>query len=150
MFTPRNFSTSAALAAAVALALTPGAAFAKNGSDDGAGDDHGGSGGKSDRQEVRVAGKCGSGATSKLKLKNDDGAIEVEFEVDQNRSGPAWKVTIVRERKVVVRPSATTSGRSGSFSVERKISDLDGADLVTARGVGPKGLTCEATATLPA
>ena len=35
----------------------------------------------------RVAGNCTSGATSKLKAKPDDGRLEVEFEVDQNRNG---------------------------------------------------------------
>ena len=33
-------------------------------------------------QDVRVAGTCGNGATSKLRLRRKDGAIRVEFEVD--------------------------------------------------------------------
>jgi hypothetical protein len=105
--------------------------------------------GGGDRNEVRQAGSCGSGATSKLKLKSDDGGIETEFEVDRNRSGERWKVTFARDGVVVARARPKTSGRSGSFSVERLLSDLEGADTVTARGTGPTGLTCTATATLP-
>ena len=122
------------LVAISALALLPATAAAKHGGDRG----------------VRVAGSCGSGATSKLKLKNDDGVIEVEFEVDQNRVGKRWRVTLVRDGDVVFRGQRTTTAPSGSFSLERRIRNLPGADRVTARGAGPNGLTCVATATLAA
>ena len=129
------FSTKqVSLAAIAALALAPAGAAAKHGGDRG----------------VRVAGSCGNGATSKLKLKADDGAIEVEFEVDQNRVGERWRVTLVRDGKVVFRGHRTTHAPSGSFSLERRIRNLPGADRVTARGSGPGGLTCTAAATLPA
>lgn len=98
---------------------------------------------------VRVTGSCGSGATSKLKLKADDGRIEAEFEVDRNRSGERWRVRFSRDGQVVARARPRTHGPSGSFSVERRLSDPAGADRITARGVGPSGLTCTATATLP-
>jgi hypothetical protein len=135
------------LLTAIALLSASPTAMARHGSDDPAGDDRGGDG---TRQEVRVKGTCGNGATSKLKLKNDDGGIEAEFEVDRNRSGEKWSVTFARDGQVVVRTKAKTRGRSGSFSVERLLDDLSGADTITARGVGPSGLTCVATATLPA
>jgi hypothetical protein len=99
--------------------------------------------------DVRVSGNCGGGATSKLKLKADDGRIEAEFEVDRNVNGEKWKVTFARSGNVLVRTTATTKAPSGSFSVERRVSDLAGADRITARGVGPRGETCIATATLP-
>jgi hypothetical protein len=130
MIAPKHIS----LTAIAALALVPAVASAKHGGDRG----------------VRVAGTCGHGATSNLKLKNDDGVIEVEFEVDQNRVGKHWRVTLVRDGKVVYRGSRTTAAPSGSFSVERRIRNLAGADRVTARGAGPNGLTCVASATLPA
>jgi hypothetical protein len=122
-------------AAIAAIAITPAAASARHGGDD---------------RGVRATGSCGAGATSKLKLKKDDGAIEVEFEVDQNRVGKRWRVTLVRDGKVVFRGHRTTHAPSGSFSLERRIRNLAGADRVTARGAGPGGLTCTATATLPA
>ena len=36
---------------------------------------------------VRVSGVCTQGSSAKLKLSREDGRIEVEFEVDQNRNG---------------------------------------------------------------
>jgi hypothetical protein len=134
----------AILAASAALALVgPGAALARGGDDGG-----GGGGGGGDRPEVRVAGSCGRGATSKLKLKADDGAIEAEFEV-HGRAGSRWRVVFVQENRIAWRGRARTGGASRSFSIERRLSDYAGPDHVTARAVGPRGITCQATATLP-
>lgn len=102
------------------------------------------------RPEVRVAGSCGKGARSKLKLKQDNSAIETEFEVDNNRVGTAWRVVLVHDGHVAFRGTRHTHAPSGSFTVARRISNLRGADRVTARAVGPRGLTCVASAVLPA
>lgn len=109
-----------------------------------------GGGGDDRRREVRVTGSCGPGATSKLELKQRDGVIEAEFEVDRNRSGERWRVVFTHEGRVAHRLTARTSGRSGSFSVERRLRDLSGADRISARGSGPRGRTCTASAVLPA
>lgn len=106
--------------------------------------------GKGDRDEIRVAGRCGSGVTSKLKLKADDGRIEVEFEVDQNRRGVRWRVALVHERRVAWKGVARTAGPSGSFEVRRVVRDLPGSDSVSARAWGPGGLSCQARASLAA
>ncbi|HMJ03826.1 MAG TPA: hypothetical protein VK506_12850 [Conexibacter sp.] len=113
-------------------------------------DDRGGSGGgRGGRDDGRrlVAGSCTGAATSKLKVKNDDGRLEVEFEVDQNRSGVTWQVRISRNGSPVVRTSATTGGRSGSFSVERKIGNPAGSDRISARATSPGGQVCTAAMT---
>jgi hypothetical protein len=68
--------------------------------------------------------------------------------VDTNRVGTSWRVALTSEGRVVWRGSRRTTARSGSFSVERRLGNLPGADQVTARAVGPRGLTCQATATL--
>ena len=52
-------------------------------------------------REVRRAGVCDGAATSKIKLKAENGRIEVEFEVDQNRNGVPWKVTLRRNGSLV-------------------------------------------------
>jgi hypothetical protein len=106
--------------------------------------------GKGRRAEVLVTGSCTAPATSKLKLKSRDGGIELEFEVDHDRAGMRWRIAVVHERRVAWRGAATTSGQSGSFSVERRMADLIGPDTVVARAWGPQGATCRATATLPA
>jgi len=157
---PFKFGRQIVIAAVLAAtAATPAAALAKHGADDGPGDDRGGRqergdddggrrGGDRDRGERRVAGRCDGRSTSKLKVKHDDGRIEAEFEVDQNRNGVKWGVQLRRNGRVVVSTSATTRGPSGSFSVERKIADGPGSDRVTARAVSPSGEVCTAAATI--
>jgi hypothetical protein len=119
-------------------------ALARRGRDGG-----GGGGGDRPRSEIRVAGTCGNGAGSKLKLKSRDGQIEVEFEV-HGRAGSAWQVTIVHEREVEYRGSRRIGGASRSFEVSYRMPDYSGADAVTVRAAGPRGLVCVAAATLPA
>jgi hypothetical protein len=109
---------------------------------------HGG-GGRDDRPEVRVGGVCGRGASSKLKVKARDGGLEVEFEVDHRRSGELWRVVLVQERRVAWRGRARTHAPSGSFSLERRLGDYPGPDQIMARAVGPRGITCQASAVLP-
>ena len=155
--------------ATATLAVSPGIALAKHGADDGPahdiGDDKGGlrddrgaddSGGRDDnggarddrRDGKRVSGSCTGGATAKLKAKHDDGRLETEFEVDQNRNGVAWKVRIRRDGKLVVKTRAVTRAPSGSFSVERKIADPAGTNRITARAVSPSGQVCRASVTI--
>jgi hypothetical protein len=153
---PVTTRTSLAALAVLATALTPAGAFAKNGADDGPGhdarDDKGGlrddatsrkGGGKKNRK--LVTGTCTDGSTAKLKAKPDDGRLEVEFEVDENRAGRRWTVRIERNDDLVVRRNATTRGRSGSFSVERRIANPAGTDRISARAVSPSGEVCTAS-----
>src|SRR5919202_3807849 len=81
----------------------------------------GGGGGGGTRPEVRVAGSCGRGATSSLRLKARDGGIQAEFEV-HGRTG-LWRVAIVQEQRVAWRGRARTSRASHSFSIERRLGD---------------------------
>ena len=125
-----------ALAVSVSLLALPSAALADRGS--------GGDGDRRERAEVRATGSCGGGATAKLKLKADDGRIELEFEAQRARRG-LWRVTIVQEGRIAWRGRARSTGR---FAVRRRIADLSGADRVMVRGLGPRGVTCVAAATL--
>jgi hypothetical protein len=120
----------AALCVALAL-VAPAPALARGGDDD-----------------VRVTGTCGKGATSKLRLRTKDGAIEVEFEVKANRGGQRWRVVLVHERRVAWRGRARTRSGSRSFRIRRSIPDFGGADQVTGRASDPRGNTCEATGLL--
>lgn len=129
--------------AAATLAAAPATALARGGGDDDrGGDDRGRDRDRGDR--IERAGSCDGNATAKIKVKPDDGQLEAEFEVDSNRSGQRWRVTIRRNGNVVVSTNATTGGRSGSFSVERRLSGTSGT--ITARAVGPSGQVCTARA----
>ena len=127
----------AVLIALLVLAL-PASAPAKGGGGGGGGDDN--------RQEVRVGGTCGKGATSRLRLRSRDGVIRVNFEVEHTRSRVTWRVSIVQERRVAWRGRQRT--RAGQFELEYRLRDLPGADRVNVRAVAPRGLTCVAAATL--
>jgi hypothetical protein len=104
--------------------------------------DHGGGGGDS-----RVAGRCSKGTSSELRLSAHDHSIRVEFEVKRRRAGESWRVVFIHERRVAWRGTVRTSS-GGSFRVRRSYDDYEGADNVTARASGPRGLTCSASATL--
>lgn len=121
-----------AIAALWLLAARPLAAAAKDG--DG---------------EVRVAGVCGGSARSELRLEARDDGIELRFKVDHARRGATWRVAVVQERRIAWKGSARAAGSSASFDVRRTLQDLPGADAVTVRALGPRGLVCRATATLP-
>jgi hypothetical protein len=104
---------------------------------------------KDGRGEVRVAGICGNGASSKLRLKTSDDGIELRFELDYSRAAVVWRVVIVHERRIAWKGAPRTTRPYGSFEVRRMLRDLPGADAVTARAWGPRGLVCQAVATLP-
>jgi hypothetical protein len=110
----------------------------RGGDDDPAGDDHGGDdggGGGGDDDRVIRTGSCSAGADWKLKVKTDDGRLEVEGEVDSNVAGQRWRWTLRHNGSVSDRGAATTTARSGSFEVERKVVDLAGTDTLVFRAV---------------
>ena len=106
----------AVLAAAVAIAVVPTTAA--------------GSGGDA---EVVKRGGCTGASTWKLKLGAEDGRIETEFEVDQNRNGERWRVTLRRNGVRFFRGIRTTQPPSGSFEVRRLTSNEPGRDRIVAR-----------------
>ena len=112
--------TVAGLALAAAAATVPGVpAVARHGNDD----------------RVVRTGSCTGSADWKLKVKTDDGRLEVEGEVDSNRSGQTWRWQIRHDGSLSAHGVRQTAGRSGSFSVERKIVNLRGTDRVVFRAV---------------
>lgn len=94
-----------------------------------------------------VRGTCAKASTVKLKLSEEDGRIEVELEVDQNRNGVRWQVVIRRPNVVVLRTTRVTRAPSGSFEARRVIADLAGPDRISARATSPSGEVCRAAAT---
>jgi hypothetical protein len=100
-----------------------------------------------DGRGVRVAGVCTQSSSAKLKLSREDGRIEVEFEVDQNRNGVPWKVTLRRNGVLVASTTATTRAPSGSFSVRRLIARTLATERITAVATRSSGERCTARAT---
>lgn len=118
------------LTATAVAALVPAAALAKGG------------------DKLVFAGTCSGASTSELKLKTDDGRIELELEVDQNVRRVPWHVTITQNGAPLVSTTARTGGRSGSFTVKRRPRDLSGVDTFAATATSPSSETCSATGSL--
>jgi hypothetical protein len=95
-----------------------------------------------------VTGSCTGNATSRLKVKPDNGRLETEFQVDQNRNGVRWSVTIKRNGRTAVKTSARTKAPSGSFSVERRLANGSGRDRISARAKNSSGQICTASLTI--
>ncbi len=93
-------------------------------------------------------GSCTARSDWKLKLSPENGRIEVEFEVDQNRNGQKWRVQMKRNGNSFWRGTRTTQPPSGSFEVRRLTRNGAGADriVVRARNVN-SGEVCRGVAT---
>ena len=98
---------------------------------------HGGGG-------VRTSGGCSGSAHWKLKAKADDGRIEVEGEIDSNRSGQVWHWRFKHNGSISARGTKRTAGRSGSFEVSRRMADLAGKDHFVFRATHG-GQVCRGT-----
>ncbi len=151
MPTIRTIAIAAALAT---TALAPAAAQARNGADDSPAprDDRGGqriaSGLAKNSNEKRVSGTCSRSSSATLKAKPDNGRLETEFEVDQNRNGVRWTVALRRNGRLATSTHATTKAPSGSFSVTRRLLNGAGPDRISARATSPSGEVCTASLTI--
>ena len=119
---------AAVLAAAAVTAVAP-AALAKDG-------------------DVIRRGSCSGASDWKLKLSPENGRIEVEYEVDQNRSGDRWQVRLRHNGDLFFSDTRTTQPPSGSFEVRRVVNNRAGDDRITARAVNQRtGEVCGGAAT---
>jgi hypothetical protein len=94
--------------------------------------------------DVRTSGSCAGGVHWKLKAKHDDGRIEVEGEIDSNRSGQKWHWAFKHNGSTSAHGSKRTSGASGSFEVKRRMTDLSGKDHFVLRATHG-GTVCRGT-----
>lgn len=119
-----------AVTAGLVVAIPVGPALAKDG-----------------RAEVRTAGQCTGTAMWKLKVKEDDAGVEVEFEVDANVVGQTWDYTVSGPSGVLSSGQRTTTAPSGSFSVELTAA---GTAADTFTGVATfNGQTCDTRVSAP-
>ena len=96
--------------------------------------------------DVLVRGTCTGTSTAKLKLSPEDGRIEAELEIDQNRNGVRWTVVLTRNGARVAQLSRVTKAPSGSFEARKVIANSAGTDVVNATA-HRDGETCSARAT---
>jgi len=86
---------------------------------------------------VLRTGSCRQAADWKTKAKADNGRIEFQGEVDSNRTGQTWRWRIRHNGELAARGTGTTTGRSGSFDISRRLPDAAGTDLFVFRAVNP-------------
>ena len=83
--------------------------------------------------DVIRRGGCSGASDWKLKLSEDNGRIEVEYEVDQNAVGDRWRVKIRHDGELVFSGVRRTRGASGSFEVRIVERNGPGQDEFNAR-----------------
>jgi hypothetical protein len=93
--------------------------------------------------DVLVRGTCTGATNSKLKLSEEDGRIEV----DQNRNGVRWNVSLFQDGRRIARMTRVTRGPSGSFEARIVAPNKAGRDAFRARATRSSGETCTARAT---
>ena len=120
---------SATAAAAVLLVGTAAPAMAKDG-------------------DVVRRGDCTGRADWKVKVGPEDGRLEVEGEVDSNRSGQRWRWRLKHNGTVVASGTRYTAGASGSFDVRRVVANSSGTDTIVFRAWRPAtGQVCRGVVT---
>jgi hypothetical protein len=97
--------------------------------------------------DVRRSGNCTRGSDWKLKLSHEDGRIEVEYEVDQNRSGVRWVVRLRHNGSQFARTVRRTRPPSGSFEVRRLVGNRAGTDRISATATR-RAETCRGSASI--
>jgi hypothetical protein len=103
----------------------------------------GGGGGGGGNGDVITRGSCSGRTDWKLKVKPDDGGLELEFEVDSNVNGQSWNVRIKQNGDRIFSGTRVTQGPSGSFELTRRPNDSVGTDRFVARATNPStGETC--------
>jgi hypothetical protein len=83
--------------------------------------------------DVVRRGSCTGATHWKLKVKPDDGRLEVEAEVDSNRVGQTWHWRLVHNGSTSASGTRKTTAPSGSFEVHRRMVNRPGTDTVTLR-----------------
>jgi|SRR4051794_6577437 len=99
--------------------------------------------------DVVKQGTCTGSSTSKIKLSPEDGRIEVQFEVDQNKAGDTWRVKLYQNGDQFFSGTRTTQAPSGSFELRKLTNDAAGKDTIRARARNlSTNEVCTATASI--
>jgi hypothetical protein len=96
--------------------------------------------------DIIRTGNCSASTDWKLKLSPENGRVEVEFEVDQDRNGQTWNVRLKRNGSSFWSGQRTTQAPSGSFEARRVVAGANG-DRFAGIATNPRtGEVCRGTA----
>jgi hypothetical protein len=73
-----------------------------------------------DDDEAREEGRCAKGIRWRMEAKPDDGRVELEVELDTDRTGKRWSWVLAHNGSLSDRGFARTRGSSGSFEPARR------------------------------
>jgi hypothetical protein len=91
---------------------------------------------------VEHSGDCSGRSNWNLKAKPDNGRLEVEFEVDQNKNGVQWHVVLKQNGEKVREANRVTQAPSGSFSYEKRLPNPAGTDKIVGVATRANGERC--------
>ncbi len=98
---------------------------------------------------VVKTGSCSASSAWKLKLNMDNGKIEVDYEVDQNKVGDVWNVRLADNGTQFFSGQRTTQAPSGSFEVRKLTANRTGTDRIVAKAANPStGESCRGVASI--
>jgi hypothetical protein len=105
-----------------------------------------------DDDHVSKVGVCTKSSSSRLDLRRESSGpgkrIVVTFTVRARRSGVAWRVVLLHERRIVFRGTRRTRPPRASFVLQQTLDDWYGSETVAARATSPRGEVCRASAKL--
>jgi hypothetical protein len=126
---PRVLLLPLLVAACLALLLPPGS-IADDGDDE--------------RREVRREATCTGSSEARLRLRAEDGEIEVRFEIAARGARSTWRIVLLHERRTVFR--GVLRKRSGKLELRRVVDDWFGEDEFVVRAAGPRAEACRVSA----
>jgi len=98
---------------------------------------------------VIETGNCSAASDWRLKVKPEDGKLELEFEVDQNKVGKTWNVVLKHNGNKFWSGQKTTKAPSGSFTVHKLTNNAPGTDSFSGRATNPAtGEVCFGTVSI--
>jgi hypothetical protein len=98
--------------------------------------------------DVIHRGDCSARTDWLVKVGPEDGRLEVEGEIDSNRSGQVWRWRLLHNGSLVAKGTRSTGGPSGSFEVRRLLANRSGADTIVFRARRPAtGEVCRGVVT---
>ncbi len=98
--------------------------------------------------EARARIACAGGrAELRLKVEDDQSAIEIELRVDARRGVQTFRIVLLHERTLVFSGIRRTT-REGSLRFRRTVADWPWPETITARIATTSGRTCSLEATI--
>jgi hypothetical protein len=99
-------------------------------------------------EKVERVARCTASSEIAIRLELEDGKIRVELEIEGRQRGAAWKVILLRERRIVFRGIVRAPKNSREAKLRRSFDDWLGRDSVVIRATGPRTETCRITAAI--